>query len=154
LRIWHCRYKSLEAVSEFGNLEELVVASFPEDSFGILRSLRKLRLVSIVHLPKVSELTALSELPGVESLSLATSPGWDAAGKCSTVNSLEPITMMRSLKHLELFGVCTPDRSLAALERCSTLRTARFSKYPAEEVERFYRVTTVVDQFNPAPSFE
>ncbi len=153
LRIWHCKYKSLKAVAELQNLEELVIASYPDKSLEIFQPLRKLRFLSILHMPKVSELAVLSRFVSMESLSLATSPAWDAAGKCTIVESIEPVAKMRTLKHLELFGVCAADKSLSVLEQCKSLQTARFSQYPKIEVERFYRATNVVNQLNPEPSF-
>ena len=153
LRIWHCKYKSLQAVAGFQNLEELEIASFPDKSLEILAPLQKLRYLSILHMPKVSDLEALSMLINIESLSLSTSPAWDSAGKCTIVDSLKPVVSMSALKHLELFGVCSADRSLAVLEQCKSLQSARFSQYPKDEVARFYRVTGVANQFNPKPSF-
>jgi hypothetical protein len=153
LRVWHCKYKSLQALAGLENLEEVVIATFPDKSLDMLALLNKLRYLSILHMPKVSELEVLAGLESVESLSLSTSPSWDAARKCTIVSSLEPVARMKSLKHLELFGVCPPDKSLAVLENCSTLQSARFSQYSKNEIERFYQATGVVNQFNPKPSF-
>ena len=153
LRIWHCKYKSLQPLAEFQNLEELVIGSFPDKSFEFLAPLRKLRYLSILHMPKVHELEALSGLINVESLSLATSPAWDSAEKCVIVESLEPVTRMAALKHLELFGVRPNDKSLAILEQCKSLQSARFSQYPKNEVERYYAASGVINKFNPEPSF-
>ncbi|MFZ6735854.1 leucine-rich repeat domain-containing protein [Undibacterium sp. Ji42W] len=153
LRIWHCKYTTLESLAEFQNLEELVIASFPDHSLNVLKSLPKLRYLSILHLPKVSSIEDLAELESIECLSLATSPGWDAARKFALIESLKPIAKLSSLRHLELFGVCTADKSLAEIEHCKGLASARFSQYPLAEVERFYQATGVVDSYNPAPSF-
>ncbi|GAB7128710.1 hypothetical protein JCM19000A_32180 [Silvimonas sp. JCM 19000] len=153
LRIWHCKYKSLKALSVFKNLEELMIAGYPDSSLEVLQSLKKLKFLSILHMPKISDLAALAGLDNVETLSLATSPAWDAAGKRTTIDSLEPVAEMASLKHLELLGVCPPDKSLAALVRCTGLQTARFSQYPLDEVERFYSTTKAVNQFNPKSKF-
>jgi len=152
LRVWHCKYKNLKEVALLQNLEELMIASFPDKSLDIFLSLGKLRYLSILHLPKVSDLAALSALPNIETLSLSTSPAWDAAKKCTIVESLEPIASLKSLKHLELFGVCPASKSLASLEQCKSLQTARFSQYPKDEVERFYSVTNVTNVFNPGPT--
>ena len=154
MRIWHCKYKSLQSLSNFENLEELVIASFPDGSFDMLSSIIKLRYLSVLHLPKITDLGVLSSMENVESLSLSTSPSWDTSGKCTIVNSLEPVAMMKSLKHLELFGVCSADKSLRALEKCKNLLTARFSQYPEEEVKWFYQTTGVANTFNPKPTFE
>jgi len=154
LRVWHCKYKSLQALAGFKYLEEIVIATFPDKSLDVLAPLTNLRYLSILHMPKVSELEALSALENIESLSLATSPAWDSAGKCTIVSSLEPVARMKSLKHLELFGVCQADKSLAVLEQCRNLQSARFSQYPKDEVARFYQATGVANQFNPKPSFQ
>lgn len=153
LRIWHCKYKSLKQMSACKNLEELVIATFPETSLDVISSFRALRYLSIVHLPKVSDLAPLTQLVSVESLSLSTLPSWDSAGKTSVVKSLEPVTGMTSLKHLELMGVCPADGSLAPLERCKVLQSARFARYSKSEVERFYLATGIANEFNPSPSF-
>jgi hypothetical protein len=154
LRVWHCKYKSLHELARFENLEEIVIASFPDKNLNVLTTLSKLRYLSILHMPKISTLDALSRLGNIESLSLSTSPAWDAAGKCTVVNSLEPVTTMSSLKHLELLGVRSADKSLAVLEQCRSLQSARFSQYPKDEIERFYQATHVTNQFNPKPSFQ
>jgi len=152
LRVWHCKYKSLDAIGEMRNLEELVVAGFPDESLGVLEGLLHLRYVSILHLPKVSDLTPFRGLDLLESLSLATSANWDAPGKKTVVKSLAPLAAMKSLKYLELFGVCPEERSLAALEACKVLVSGRFSQYPAKEIARFYSVMKIADAFNPKPN--
>ena len=50
---------------------------------------------------------------------------------------------------LELLGVVTAEASLRPLEALSGLRSARFSKYPAAEVARFYATTGVANAANP-----
>ncbi len=52
LRIWHCKYKSLKALSVFKNLEELMIAGYPDSSLEVLQSLKKLKFLSILHMPK------------------------------------------------------------------------------------------------------
>jgi len=153
MRVWHCKYKTLQPIAEFHNLEELVVATFPDKTLRPIVSLRKLRYLRIVHMPKIASLHELSELEGLESLALETSPSWDASRRCTIVESLEPIAAITGLKHLELFGVCPPDKSLAALEKLKTLQSARFSQYPQTEVERFYRNTGVINEYIPRSSF-
>jgi hypothetical protein len=102
-----------------------------------------------MHMPKVSDIAPLAGLAQLASLSLSTLPGWDASGKTATIRSLEPLAAMPALAHLELLGICPPDRSIVPLQRCIHLRTARFAHYPAAEVERFFRQTAVENQFNP-----
>lgn len=153
MRVWHCKYKSLRALADLSNLEVLVIGSLPDDSLEFLTSLKKLRYLKILHAPAVRCLGPLTDLSTLESLSLATSPAWDSAGKCLTVPTLEPLTKIASLKHLELFGVCASDKSLAVLEQCKNLQTARFSQYPKSEVNRYYAATRVKNAFNPEPIF-
>jgi hypothetical protein len=153
LRIWNCRFKSLNQLSALENLEELVVCAFPHDSLEILSNLPQLRYLQIVGMPKVTSLQHLSTLVRLECLSLATLPAWDAAKRRTIVNSLAPLTGLGALKHLELFGVCPPDLSLAALHTCRGIETARFSQYPANEVAAFYLRTGAVNRFNPPSTF-
>ncbi len=153
LRIWHCKYRSMKEIAQLPNLETLVIGGFPDNSFNALENLNNLHFLSILHLPHISNLDSISNLQQLESLSLATLPTWDSAGKCIIVESLKPISSINSLKHLELFGVCTADKSLSALEGCHNLESARFSQYPKSEVESFYLKTKAKNQFNPKPVF-
>jgi hypothetical protein len=149
--IWHCRYKSLAPLAELHHLEQLVIATFPDDSFEFLGRLEKLRFLRIVHMPKVRDIEPLARLAQLTSLSLSTLRSWDASGKTTAIRSLEPLAAMPALAHLELFGICPPDKSLAPLEKCEYLRTARFSHYPSAEMDRFFKQTMVANQFNPEP---
>lgn len=154
IRVWYCKYSTLAELSTFERLEEVVIASFPDRTLEVFARLKWLRYLSILHMPKISDLAPLGELGHLESLSLSTSPAWDAAKRCTFVKDLHPIGCMRSLKHLELFGVCSVERSLLALEQCKGLKSARFSQYPENEVSRFYSSMGVENAFNPKPSFE
>jgi hypothetical protein len=149
--VWHCRYTSLAPLAELRHLEQLVIATFPDTSFEFLAGLEKLRLLRIVHMPKVDDIGPLARLTQLTSLSLSTLPSWDASGKTTTIRSLEPLAALPALAHLELFGICPPDKSLAPLEKCKHLRTARFSQYPLAEMARFFKKTIVENQFNPEP---
>jgi hypothetical protein len=151
--IWHCRYTSLAPLAGLRHLERLVIATFPDASLECLGRLERLRYLRIMHMPKVSDIEPLAGLTQLTSLSLSTLPGWDASGKTTTIRSLEPLAALPVLAHLELFGICPPDRSLVPLEKCGHLRTARFSHYPAAEMERFFHRTAVANQSNPEPSF-
>lgn len=152
-RIWHCGYKTLEPLKELCNLEVLVIATFPDSSLDFLAELKFLRYLRILHLPKVTRLDPLEKLERVEVLSLETSPSWDARRKCTIVESLAPIARMPALKHLNLFGVRPKNKSLADLEKCPCLQTARFSQYPDAEVKRFHEATGVADDYVPEPTF-
>lgn len=151
-RIWHCGYRTLEALGDLPELEALVIATFPDDSLAILEHLTQLRYLRIVHLPKVSSLAPLAALSRLRSLSLATLPSWDGSKKI-VVDSLAPLTELPALEHLELFGICAPDNSLAPLERCTHLRSVRVNGYLRKETARFYSATGLSDDFIPPPSF-
>jgi len=152
-KVWFCKYLSLGSLAELRNLEELVIAGFPDESFEFLTRLEKLRFLSVVHMPKIFDIAPLADLTQLTSLSLSTLPGWDASRKTTTIQSLEPLTKIPELAHLELLGICPPDKLLVPLEKCRRLQTARISQYPQAETIRFYAATNVGDQFNVAPSF-
>lgn len=150
--VWHCKYKSLEPLVELRNLEELVIASFPDESFEFLGKLEKLRFLRIMHIPKISDVGPLARLAQLTSLSLSTLPSWDASRKTTTIQSLEPLTAIPRLAHLELLGVCPPDKLLGPIEKCTHLETARFSHYPQAEIDRFFSKTRAANQFSPDPA--
>lgn len=152
-KVWFCKYKSLGSLAELRNLEELVIAGFPDESFEFLARLEKLRLLSVLHMPKIFDIAPLAKLTQLTSLSLSTLPSWDAARKTTTIQSLEPLAAMPELAHLELFGVCPPDKLLVPLEKCRRLQSVRISQYPQAETSRFYAATNVDNRFNTAPSF-
>lgn len=156
LRLVHCKYRSLSALAEFKNLEELSVVGFADTSFAMLSALEKLRsLRVIVKAAALSDLNALATITSLKALSLATPPSWDSTSKVLTIASLEPLTKLPRLQHLELFGVVPPDRSLAPLSRCKRLESLRVSKYPAAHVKEFRTSTGVNDDsFNPRMEFE
>lgn len=153
LRIWHCKYRTLEGIRQFPNLRTLVVATWPNESLSILSDIG-LEYLRIVHLPKIHDLAPLKDLQRLRALSLQTLPSWDASGKVQQVESLEPISQLSSLEHLELFGVVSTDNSLSAIENCKKLVSARFSKYPKQEVTRFYAFTGLSDAHIPKAEFE
>jgi hypothetical protein len=152
-KVWYCKYQSLAPLAELCNLEELVIAGFPDESFHSLARLEKLRLLHVLGMRKICDIAPLAELTQLVSLSLGTLPGWDASRKTTNIQSLEPLTTLPTLAHLELFGICPPDKSLVPLEKCPRLQTARISQYPRAEITRFFTQTGLVDQFNPKPSF-
>ena len=152
-KVWYCKYKSLLPLSQMRNLEELVIAGFPDDSFEFLGRLEKLRVLHILHMPKIGNIAPLAKLMQLKSVSLATLPSWDASKKITTIQSLEPLAAIPELAYLELFGVCPPDKSLVPLERCRYLQTARISNYPMVEIDRFFSETKIINKFNPEPSF-
>lgn len=153
LRIWHCKYRTLEGIRQFSNLHTLVVAKWPDTSLSILSEVG-LEYLRIVHLPKIHDLAPLRGLQRLRSLSLQTLPSWDPSGKVQQVESLEPISQLSNLEHLELFGVVSTDKSLSAIENCKKLVSARFSKYPKQEITRYYAATGVSDAHIPRAEFE
>jgi hypothetical protein len=151
--VWFCKYKTLAPLAQLRNLEELVIANFPDESFEFLRKLEKLRVLHVLDMRKVCDISPLAELKHLISLSLSTLPSWDASRKTTTIRSLEPLAAIPQLAHLELFGIFPPDKSLVPLEKCKYLRTARISQYPRAEISRFFSTTRAANKFNPAPSF-
>jgi hypothetical protein len=105
-------------------------------------------------MPKVSDLSPLMALSELQCLSLETLPSWDSSGKTTQVDSLAPIGYLQDLRHLALFGVRPKDRSLAPLELCHRLQSARFTKFPEFEVSRFYQLIGLSDAHVPLPVFE
>jgi hypothetical protein len=149
LKIWHCKYKTLAPIAACGNLKTLTIASYPDETLNLLGPFRDLKVLHILHLPKIHDLTPLRQLSALVSLSLETSPGWDASGKQTQVLSLEPVASLPQLQHLQLFGVVPRDKSLSALEFCESLVTARFQGYPPAEVARFFNSRQVKNAFAP-----
>ncbi len=148
LKIWHCKYRTLEPLKAFINLRTLIIATYPDDNLDLLIPLINLRYLRILHLPKVSDLSPLEHLKELETLSLETLPSWDASSKATEVQSLNPITKLPKLRHLQLFGVRPPDRSLMPLAECPNLTTARFHKYTKTEIKHFFEMTRIVDKAN------
>ncbi len=154
LRIWHCSYKTLEPISELVNLESLTVASYPDATLQLVGVLSPLRYLRIMHMPSVEDLAPLADLAQLRTLMLETSPGWDAAGKRTVVQSLSPIAKLQHLEHLSLFGVVDQARSLKSLEACPSLRSAQFMGVPKKEITRFYSATKVVNAGAPVHGSE
>lgn len=152
-RVWHCKYRTLEPLRELTNLRVLDVATYPDDSLEELAGLAKLEYLSILHLPKVTDLSPLARLTSLTTLRLATLPSWDSSGKRTVVTSLEPLTKLEALRHVELFSVVPPDRSLGPLERLPSLVTARLQGFPKAEISRFFATTGVANAFAPKPRF-
>lgn len=152
-KVWYCKYKSHLPLAQFRNMEELVIAGFPDASFEFLGRLEKLRVLHVLHMPKISDIVPLANLVHLKSVSLATLPSWDASRKTTIIQSLEPLAAIPELAYLELFGICPADKSLAPLERCRHLQTARISQYPMAEIDRFYSAAKISNEFNPKPSF-
>jgi hypothetical protein len=135
------------------NLEELIIASLPNENFDFLVQLERLRYLSVIHMPKVKSIEQLRGLVNLNSVSLATAPSWDAANRILEIDSLQPLSELKALRHIELLGVRTSDGSLQILEELKTLETAKFSQYPQAEVDRFFGVTKAKMAFNPESSF-
>lgn len=153
IKVWHCKYKSLNELSEYSNLKAVEIATFPDDTMNVIGSLTELEWLRIIHLPKIKALTSLGNLSKLKCLSLATLPSWDASGKVTTVQSLDPLTRIDSLQHLELFGVRPIDKSLSDLYRCKNLKSVRIHKYPKKQTLEYYETTGMSDAFMPNNEF-
>ena len=148
LRIWHCRYRTVTLVGTLrgsGRSSSALFRMTPRGVPGFIQ--RHLRELTIMHLPKVRDLSPLADLRRLERLGLSTLPSWDASGKVVTVRSLKPIADLPRLKYLTLFGIVPKTRSLAALSGCKKLIAARFLKYRKAEVRRFYETSNVASEY-------
>lgn len=151
LRVWFCKYRSLNEIAALSNLDTLIIAGYPDADFTPLAVLTRLRYLQVLDFAKVRDLSPLSRLLHLQTLRLATPPSWDSSGKALEVESLAPLAELPQLEHLELFGVRPPDRSLTPLEAAPALRTLRVSKYPQAEVTRYRDATGHADSFAPSP---
>ena len=151
-KLWNCPFDA-SPVARFENLQGLEIFSLRDASREFLVGLKMLSYLYVIHLPKVSSLDGLCELPALEVLRLHTLPSWDSSGKRTVVPSIKPIARLPSLRHLELFSVVPVDRSLAPLEASTMLMTARFQGFPKQEVSRFQAVTGLPDTYAPLPDW-
>ncbi|WP_394230034.1 hypothetical protein [Shewanella colwelliana] len=149
MSIWHCNFESLKQVSDCVNLEQLNIATLPDNNFDFLAKCPKLKLLSIVHLPEIKSLDSFPFLKKLETVSLSTLPSWDSSGKKTIVDSLLPLAKLPNLKYLELFGVIPEIVSLETLNIFSGLNSARFSKYPKKITNAFYKQTGISDDWAP-----
>lgn len=152
-RIWHCRYDSVAAVAKLRNVQVLVIGPYPDPSFEPLSDLKGLRYLSILHFPHATDLEPLGSLENLETLSLASAPGWDASGKVLSVTSLRPLARLAKLKHIELFGVRPSTDGLSPLLKLGELRSARLSKFKKQESADLYSASGVSNEFAPEPIF-
>ncbi len=151
--VWHCKYRTLDPLANYRNLETVKIATFPDATLEVFGKLKRLKWLRILHLPKVTSISPLATLDNLETLGLSTLGSWDSSGKVTTVESLAPLAKMKSLRHLELFGVRPLDKSLSDIYRCKGLKTARFSKFPKKEMERFYEETGLSNDWIPEFEF-
>jgi hypothetical protein len=149
MSIWHCNFESLQHISDCVNLEQLNIATLPDNNFDFLAKCSKLKLLSIVHLPEITSLNSFPVLNQLETVSLSTLPSWDSSGKKTIVNSLLRLAKLPNLKHLELFGVIPETVSLETISIFNGLISARFSKYPKKITNAFYKQTGVSDDWAP-----
>jgi hypothetical protein len=150
LMVWHCKFDTMEGLATFKNLKALKIASYPDSSLEPLGELRHLEWLSILHMPKINDLEPLARLKKLTALELATLPSWDASGKHQVVRSLDSLGQLPGLRHVALLGVVPENESLANLEGCLSLRTARASGYPVAEAKRFFSSSPVENAHVPS----
>lgn len=153
IRIWHCKYESLEKINECKNIEVLVIASLPEEDFEFLKNFKNLKHLSVVHLPKINDLSPLEALTSLETVSLSTLPSWDSSGKVSVVSTLVPLASLPKLKYLELFGVRPENKSPLELTSSKSLVSIRLSKYAKKLEKELYESTGITNDWAPEPEF-
>ena len=154
IRIWHCKYTSLASLADCINLEVLVVATFPDESFECISGLKKLRYLSVMHLPNVTSLSVIADLHCLESLSLSTLPSWDSSGKVTTISSLKPLATLPNLKNIELFGIRPESKSPMELVASTSIESVKLSKFTKKLAATYYSEAGVVAGRFPAPVFD
>ena len=121
----------------------------PDESFEFLAGLSNLQWLSVLHLPKVSDLSSLSGVSSLRFLELQTLPSWDTSNKRTVVESLSPLLSLPNLEHVSLLGVVPASLSLTQLSGCVSLKSAMFHGYPASEVARFFTGSAVANASMP-----
>jgi|TARA_B110000008_G_C16836368_1_gene510751 hypothetical protein len=153
IRIWHCKYESLEQINKCKNIEVLVIASLPAEDFEFLKNFKNLKYLSVVHLPKINDLSPLEAITSLETVSLSTLPSWDSSGKVSVISTLVPLASLPKLKHLELFGVRPENKSPLELTSSKSLVSIRLSKYAKKLEKELYESTGITNDWAPEPEF-
>ena len=153
LRVWFCKYRTLEPIAHLTSLRTLTIAGYPDADFTPLGHLTSLEYLSVLDFRHVADLEPLRALQGLKTLRLHSPPSWDSSSKVIEVSSLEPIAALPRLEYLELFGVRPASPSLAELEGAPLLQSVRVSKYPVAEVARYRSATGVGDAFAPEPKY-
>lgn len=118
IKIWHCRYQSLNRISEFQNIESIEIVTYPDTSLEFIEKLPRVKFLKITHLPKVSDISPLSKLASLEALYLSVLPSWD---KLQHIASLKPLSRLTNLRSLSLHGFFIDDGSLQPLHSCLLL---------------------------------
>lgn len=133
LKIWHCKFKSLDTLPAFSKLRSLVIGGFPLESFSILEELPLLRELRVVHFPRVSDIDALGSLRELEMLSLSALPDWNALHERQRVASLAPLGKLHKLRVIDLFGVVPDVGGLLPLGACRHLTQMQLLGYSATD---------------------
>ena len=118
------------------------------------KNFKNLKYLSVVHLPKINDLSPLEALTSLETVSLSTLPSWDSSGKVSVVLDLVPLASLPKLKHLELFGVRPENKSPLELTSSKTLVSVRLSKYAKKLEKELYEKTGLANDWAPEPEFK
>jgi hypothetical protein len=100
IKIWHCRYQSSNQISDFQNIENIEIATYPDASFESGK-LPKVKSLKIIHLPKVNDISPLSKLESLETLYLAILPCWN---KFQYIASLKPLHKFSKSQIEERYG--------------------------------------------------
>jgi hypothetical protein len=135
-RIMHCSYRTLAPLVTFTNLIHLEIAAYPDETLEPIGHLTQLEELSILHLPRVTDLSPLASLPNLHRLDLMTSPSLESPGNLMEVTSLAPLCALPNLEEVNLLGVRPPDQRVDDLLKCPALRIATITGYPELEIER------------------
>jgi hypothetical protein len=118
IRIWYCNYRSLSLLSDFQNLENIEILGYPDSSLELIGRLSNVKYLRIMHMPRVNDLSPLSNLKLLERLELAVLFSWN---RQQHIKSLQPLNKLSNLQIVELHGVYPDDGSLQSLLSCPLL---------------------------------
>lgn len=144
-RIVHCAYPTLVPLAAFTNLIHVEIVGYPDDTLEPIGQLTQLEELSIMHLPRVTDLSPLASLANLRRLDLMTWPGQGSSGNPAEVASLSPLCALPKLEELNLFGVRPPNQRVDDLLKCSALRVACVTGYPDLEVDRLSEALSTRD---------
>ena len=116
------------------NLVSLEVVDWLAPDFSALRPLVRLEQLHVRHMPRITDLEALSSLTSLRRLILETLPSWDGS-KVTQVDSLAPLREL-PLEEVNMFGVRPASKSVEDLLAIPTLRKARLSKFAIKEIRK------------------
>jgi hypothetical protein len=135
LIFWTSTVEDIASIKKLVKLKNLTIASFTRlVDISPLLSLKNLTVLSIDNCFKVKNYEIIGEITGLIGLELC---GNTLAPKALKLNSLNPFTTLKNLKHLDLSSASIIDKSYeCVLEMESLERLDLLSKMPHETREK------------------